>query len=647
VIIIRKHGMNAPWGLWEQIFYSSPRKKSTQDPLSIRTISHCLPINISYHHNYPCGQFDVPYSIHDLPGHHQLATMDKSNNQMPRRHSSPCSPASPNFRKFMNETVQHVSQHTLKMVADTIVIRPHKSSRSKEILCQELEQVKEENVRLQRRVLDLEIQLQRATQALQEYKQQHKLNNGNSNNGKVVVEQDAFAGLPILRASTVTVGKLIGCGNFGAVYTAQWRGVRCALKFVSQETIDGLRKEASIMDKTDHPNLVRLYGVVVQKRGETLPESWPQSMRPPCVLMEYMGYRIDETKTLVTTFIEYLEATLRFKEEEGDYYWIMLSGMLQGAARGLAYLHSLRIIHRDIKGTNLLLDSRGNLRISDFGLATVSMNLNHRNISRNGSSSGGSSDDLGGTWKAGPMRSLGRSRSRQGLTTGKGTYTHMAPEVMVSGLYGTPADIFSFGVCISEALMGAEAEEIVDLTRTDSFGLDGDKLKDLGNPSGSRVFNQLADLAVQCCDLDPKKRPIADSMVGRLQQILLEYQTTQLRMTSSSHHSSSQSNGQVTRVNSFDSNHRSCSNHSSHRRRVSRSLSSSSKHRMHHQPRNKPSTGNASGSSERHPLSYVDMQENQHCPSLEPVPSTNSSAHDDDIIDNVETRDSMQEFGGD
>jgi serine/threonine protein kinase len=559
--------------------------------------------------------------------------MEKSNNPS---HCHPFSPSSPDSSNF-----QQVSHRTLEMVADTIVIRPHKSSHSKEILCQELEQVKEENVRLHRRVLDLEIQLEKATRALQEfYKQQQKLINNNNNNddGTLVVEQEAFAGLPILRASTVTVGKLLGCGNFGAVYTAQWRGVRCALKFVSQETIDGLRKEASIMDKTDHPNLVRLYGVVVQKRGETLPESWPQSMRPPCVLMEYMGYRIEETKTVVTTFIEYLEATKRFKEEEGDYYWIILSGMLQGAARGLAYLHSLRIIHRDIKGTNLLLDSRGNLRISDFGLATVSMNPNHRG------SGGGSNEDLGATWKAGPMRRLGRSRSRQGLTTGKGTYTHMAPEVMVSGLYGTPADIFSFGICISEALMGAEAEEIVDLTRTDRFGLDSDKLKDLGNPSGSRVFNQLADLAVQCCDLDPKKRHMADGMVGRLQQILLEYQSTQLRMTSSGHHS--QSNSQVTRVNSFDSNHSSSSTHSSHRRRVSRSLSSSSKHRLSHRPR-QPSTSKTNEISQRHQSSSVDIQGKHHCPSLEPVPSINSSANDDDILDDGETPDGVQEFAGD
>ncbi|KAG7344094.1 protein kinase domain containing protein [Nitzschia inconspicua] len=581
--------------------------------------------------------------------------MEKNGNrnnqqQHHRRRSSPSSPVSANFRRFMNDTVQ-VSHNTLKMVAETIVIRPHKSSSSKEMLCQELEQIKEENVRLQRRVLDLEMQLQKATQALQDYQKQQQNQKGDHN---TIVQQDAFAGLPVLRAGTVTVGKKLGEGSFGAVYTAQWRGVRCALKFVSQETVDELRKEVSIMEKIDHPNIVRLYGVVVQKQGETLPESWPKSVRPPCVLMEYMGFRIDETKTVVTTFIEYLEETKQFKEEEGEYYWVMLCGMLQGAARGLAYLHSLKIIHRDIKSTNLLLDSRGNLRIADFGLATVSLNqhrTNSRSISGSTSSSSGGdniSDDLGASWRAGPMRSLYRGRSRQGLTTGQGTYTHMAPEVMASGLYGTAADVFSFGICMSEALMGEEAEEIVDLTRTDSFSLDGDKLKALGNSSGSRVFDQLADFAVQCCSLEPKKRPTADGMVGRLQQILLEYQATQLRMTSSSHHHGSDSNRQVTRVNSFDTNQITNSCQSTSHRRVTRSLSSSSRNRLPHQPSLSSSSGTQQGRTHPGPNSAsFHSKEGHNDTSLQPVLSSNVSSEIDDPSFNAEDIEPENEFGGD
>lgn len=569
------------------------------------------------------------------------STMDNNNHQQQQRRR-PSPPASPTFRNFMNHTVQ--SAHNL--LTETIIIRPRNLPKSKEILCQELEQVKAENTQLRRRVLDLEMQLQQMNQSLQEYQrrdaqQQAQWKDTNKNNTVTqsrIMQQDQFAGLPLLRAGTVTVGKKIGEGSFGAVYTAQWRGVRCALKFVSQETVDELRKEVSIMDKIDHPNIVRLYGVVVQKAGEeTLPESWPDGLQPPCVLMEYMGYRIDETKTFVTTFIEYLEATQQFKEEEGDYYWIMLCGMLQGAAKGLAYLHSLKIIHRDIKGTNLLLDSRGNLRIADFGLATVSVNLCRS----------GSNEELlssvGASWKAGPVRSILRSRSRLGLTTGQGTYTHMGPEVMESGLYGTPADIFSFGICISEALMGAEAEEIVDATRTDTFGLDGNKLKTLGNPSNSRVFNQLAELAVHCCNLNPQKRPTADGMGGRLQQILLEYQATQLRMTNSSHHSNRPQG--VPRVNSFDRTQSSDSRHllsshsSSRRQRISRSLSNSSSRRGSTTSGRGDSSKNASGP---HSESVDTLSANRTL--LEPVLSANSN--DDDTSSN-NFDEGIEEFGGD
>jgi serine/threonine protein kinase len=118
---------------------------------------------------------------------------------------------------------------------------------------------------------------------------------------------------------------------------------------------------------------------------------------------------------------------------------------------------------------------------------------------------------------------------------------------MISGLYGTPADIFSFGICISEALCGQEAEEIVDETRTPEFGLDGDKVKKFGNPCGSRVFNQLTELAVQCCSIDPTERPTADAIVDKIQLILLGYQASQLRDISS-HHQSRGSNEQQTSI---------------------------------------------------------------------------------------------------
>mmetsp|Transcript_59073 Transcript_59073/g.144562 ORF Transcript_59073/g.144562 Transcript_59073/m.144562 type:complete len:565 (-) Transcript_59073:179-1873(-) len=499
-------------------------------------------------------------------------------------------PHSPRFVQKMAEVTNDFVD-----LMSPIIIRPSRKSggggsRSvKDKLIQEVQSLNQENSWLRSRVVELELQLQQKEEIIEqleeEKKRQSEQDEDESNNRRDQKQQNYhhhghnFSGLPLLRARNVTVGKKVGEGSFGAVYKGQWRGVRCALKFVSQDTVDELSRESKLMDRLEHPNIVRVYGICVPDERGRLPESWPEGLKPPCVLMEYMGYEIPETekKAFCTTLIEYLEGTRNFRDEpvqDFDYFIIHLAGMLQGAARGLSYLHSHGILHRDLKGTNLLLDSRGNLRIADFGLATVYSRQAQResSLAITSSSSFSSLDDnedveedrrgtrngskdlpvpgrdsftafssASTSWISGPLRKLS---SAKGLTTGKGTYTHMSPECMISGLYGTPADIFSFGICISEALCGKEAEDIVDETRTPEFGLDGEKVKTYDNSCGSRVFDQMTELAVQCCSIDPTERPTADAIVDKIQLILLGYQASQLRDISSHHQPRGQNQGQ-------------------------------------------------------------------------------------------------------
>jgi serine/threonine protein kinase len=397
----------------------------------------------------------------------------------------------------------------------------------------EIALLQEENKWLRQRVLDLEGRLlrQQAVEMQQQLKQQAQDSHQHHSHLLPRTDLSALTPFSILRAHQITVGRKLGEGAFGVVYRGQWRGITCALKFLSPAMATELQNEVSIMDQIDHPNIVRLYGVIVDP-DQDVPASWTRAnLRPPCVLLEYMGYSYDK-RHVVSTLIDFLSKTIALRNQQ--QHWIQVCGMLQGAARGMAYLHAHGVIHRDLKGMNLLLDSRGNLKIADLGLAT----LRTKQVLAAAASSSSSpvtttaSGDDGDSAEPPPprRRPLTPSSSGEllGLTTAAGTYTHMAPEVMESGNYDSSADVFSFGIVMSEAVASQEAEAIVDETRTPAFGLDTTKLAKL-YANQNKIATQLVRLAGQCCVLDPSERPHANQIVGRLQLILLEYQSSRLQ----------------------------------------------------------------------------------------------------------------------
>ena len=141
-------------------------------------------------------------------------------------------------------------------------------------------------------------------------------------------------------------------------------------------------------------------------------------------------------------------------------------------------------MHRDLKAENLLLDEAGQVKISDFGLSKA-----HK---------------------------LSERLQESGQV---GTFSHHAPEVL-RGEYGLSADIFSFGIVICEALTAKEAQDIIDETRNDSFGV---------NEAGLRTFLdstrqpascfELVELVLACCDLDSRRRPTVTDCLARLETI--------------------------------------------------------------------------------------------------------------------------------
>ncbi|KAK9266644.1 hypothetical protein L1049_012540 [Liquidambar formosana] len=145
----------------------------------------------------------------------------------------------------------------------------------------------------------------------------------------------------------------IGEGGFGPVYKGvMLDGTMIAVKQLSSKSRQGNREfvnEIGMISALQHPNLVRLYGCCIE--GNQL-----------LLIYEYM-----ENNSLARALFDRGEHWLNLG-------WRKRKEICLGIAKGLAYLHEesrLKIVHRDIKATNVLLDKDLNAKISDFGLAKL------------------------------------------------------------------------------------------------------------------------------------------------------------------------------------------------------------------------------------------------------------------------------------
>lgn len=196
-----------------------------------------------------------------------------------------------------------------------------------------------------------------------------------------------------------TKGDNLGEGSYGSVWLALNgdTGELFALKEVRMgssdkhrdESIEQLEQEVNVLSRLVHPNIVRYIGIT---REETA----------LFIFLEYVpGGSI---ASLVNRFGKFEENVIRVYTRQ-----ILI---------GLAYLHSQRVVHRDIKGANILVEKSGRIKLADFGMAKVLERV-----------------------------SIGKSF--------KGSACWMAPEVIRQQNVGFEADIWSVGCTVYEMATGA------------------------------------------------------------------------------------------------------------------------------------------------------------------------------------------------
>ncbi|KAG9145323.1 hypothetical protein Leryth_008258 [Lithospermum erythrorhizon] len=282
---------------------------------------------------------------------------------------------------------------------------------------------------------------------------------------------------------------VLGEGGFGCVFKG-WidehsfkaakpgTGIVIAVKRLNQDGSQGHKEwlaEINYLGQLYHPNLVKLVGYCLEDEHRLL----VYEFMPRGSLENHLFRR--------SSHFQPLSWTIRMK-------------VALGAAKGLAYLHSpeAKVIYRDFKASNILLDSSYNAKLSDFGLA-----------------------------KDGPMDGQSHVSTRI-----MGTYGYAAPEYMATGHLTAKSDVYSFGVVLLEMITGRRVMDknrpqgehnLIEWARPYLANIKR-RVIQIMDPRIEGQYTMLAalratSLAVKCLAVEPRNRPYMTDVVKALEQL--------------------------------------------------------------------------------------------------------------------------------
>ncbi|KAJ0802369.1 putative protein kinase RLK-Pelle-DLSV family [Helianthus annuus] len=307
--------------------------------------------------------------------------------------------------------------------------------------------------------------------ASESFKDVHQLES-NTRNGKDLL---LFSFASIMTATgDFAVENKLGQGGFGPVYKGKLRdGQEVAIKRLSRTSGQGLvefKNELILIAKLQHTNLVQVLGCCIHEEEKML-------------IYEYMPNKS-------------LDFFLFDERRKAELDWPRRFNIIKGIAQGLLYLHKysrMRVIHRDLKANNILLDENMNPKISDFGMARMV-----------------------------------KDNETEAMTNRVvGTYGYMSPEYAMEGTFSMKSDIFSFGVLILEIISGRRNSSFIHLDRTyNLIGYawelwqqeDALELEDptFGNTFVVQQFLRTLHVALLCVQESAVDRPTTSDMISML-----------------------------------------------------------------------------------------------------------------------------------
>lgn len=255
--------------------------------------------------------------------------------------------------------------------------------------------------------------------------------------------------------------KVLDWGEDGVATAAETAALRASF-----------RQEVAVWHKLDHPNVTKFVGASMGTSNLKIPsknsstdnqETHPS--RACCVIVEFLP-----GGTLKQYLIKNRRKKLAYK---------VVVQLALDLSRGLSYLHSKKIVHRDVKTENMLLDGSRNLKIADFGVARV------------------------------------EAMNPSDMTGETGTLGYMAPEVLDGKPYNRTCDVYSFGICLWEIYC-------CDMPYPDlSFAdVSSAVVRQNLRPEMPRCCpSAMANIMRKCWDANPNKRPEMDEVVKMLEAL--------------------------------------------------------------------------------------------------------------------------------